>query len=316
MRKPSLLSGPGDTVAASSGILARLEQQGDKGFSAPKKKTGHRSIRTSIVVGLLSILGAGVAIVVYQNDAASPVQHTPLQAVSLHSGLTAKKTDPTPVLESEAEPEGLAALIVNEPVAVANSPSSVGAPGIAAGSVNPSFAGNSQEKEVLPPDVSSKKLPQTGLTSTQKNPASSPKFIAGTRTQAAATKPVAGVASNKSSSAISTEKQGVVAANRQTTDRDVALLEALVAHATTQPVRAPESPKKSAGNNPQPVSATIAKAGGHNRDVVERKPGDSTESLLQRCKRLGFFEGELCRWRMCSGRWDSDAACKVAPTGQ
>lgn len=317
IRKPSLLSGPGDAVAASSGILAGLEQQGDKGFSAPKKKRGRRSIRTSIVVGLLSILGAGVAIVVYQNDAALPVQHTPLQAVSPHSGLTAKKTDPTPVPESEAEPDGLAAFIVNEPVAVANSPSSAGASGVAAESVNPSFADNSQETEVLPPDVSSKKLPQTGLTSIQKNPASSPKFIAGTRTPAAATEPVAGirVTSNKSSSAISTEKQGVVAANRQTADRDVALLEVLVAHTTKQP-RAPESPEKSVGNNPQPVSATIAKAGGDNRDFVERKPGDSTESLLQRCKGLGFFEGEFCRWRMCSGRWDSDAACKVAPEGQ
>ena len=317
IKKPSLLSGPGDAVAANGGILAGLEKQGDKGFSVPKKKRGRRSIRTSIVVGLLSILGAGVAIVVYQNDAALPVQHAPPQAVSPHSGLIAKKTNPAPVAESGAEPEGLAALIVNEPVAVANSPSSAGAPGIAVESVNPSFADNSQETKVLPPDVSNKKLPQTGSTSIQKNPAASPKLIAGARTPATATEPVAGarVAGNKSSSVISTEKQGVVAANRQTADRDVALLEVLVAHSAKQP-RALESPKKSVGSNPQPVPATIAKAGGNNRDFVERKPGDSTESLLQRCNGLGFFEGELCRWRMCSGRWESDAACKVAPEGQ
>lgn len=48
-----------------------------------------------------------------------------------------------------------------------------------------------------------------------------------------------------------------------------------------------------------------------NVDVVERKNGESTAALLQRCHALGFVEGEFCRWRICSGRWDSDPACKV-----
>ena len=69
-------------------------------------------------------------------------------------------------------------------------------------------------------------------------------------------------------------------------DSDVALLTAMVAHAHLQEGTA------------KPV-----------RDVVLRKEDEETPSLLQRCKQLGMIEGMLCRSRICSGRWDSDAAC-------
>ena len=69
-------------------------------------------------------------------------------------------------------------------------------------------------------------------------------------------------------------------------DSDVALLTAMVAHAHRQEGTA------------KPV-----------RDVVQRRQEDETAELLQRCKQLGLIEGMLCRSRICSGRWDSDAAC-------
>lgn len=47
------------------------------------------------------------------------------------------------------------------------------------------------------------------------------------------------------------------------------------------------------------------------RDVVVRTPEASTEELLARCRSLGVLEGELCRFRICSGRWGADAACPV-----
>jgi len=72
-------------------------------------------------------------------------------------------------------------------------------------------------------------------------------------------------------------------------DSDVTLLTAMVAHANGPVVVAPE----------------------RTRDVVERQDGDSTESLLGRCKLLGPIEGMLCRSRICAGRWDSDAACRA-----
>lgn len=75
------------------------------------------------------------------------------------------------------------------------------------------------------------------------------------------------------------------------TDTDVTLLTALAAHAG------------------KPVSVTPERS----RDVVDRQDGDSTAQLLARCKQLGMIEGMLCRSRICSGRWEADAACR-APT--
>lgn len=72
-------------------------------------------------------------------------------------------------------------------------------------------------------------------------------------------------------------------------DTDVALLTALVAHAGKPAVVAPE----------------------RSRDIVERREGDSTADLLARCKQLGLIEGMLCRSRICSGRWESDATCRA-----
>lgn len=71
-------------------------------------------------------------------------------------------------------------------------------------------------------------------------------------------------------------------------ESDVVLLAALVAHASNQAL--PE--------------------GIYNRDVVLRRDGDATDTLLRRCKQLGLIEGMLCRSRMCAGRWDSDLACR------
>lgn len=72
-------------------------------------------------------------------------------------------------------------------------------------------------------------------------------------------------------------------------DADVALLAALVAHSSSQP----------------PAYA-------RNRDVVERGESDSTKALLARCHRLGAAEGGLCRARICSGRWEHEAACRTS----
>ena len=74
-----------------------------------------------------------------------------------------------------------------------------------------------------------------------------------------------------------------------TSDTDVALLTALVAHAGQPASVAPE----------------------RTRDVVERQDGDRTADLLRRCKQLGLMEGMLCRSRICSGSWESDAACRA-----
>jgi hypothetical protein len=73
------------------------------------------------------------------------------------------------------------------------------------------------------------------------------------------------------------------------TDTDVTLLAALVAHAGVPAAVTPE----------------------RSRDIVDRQDGDTTLQLLTRCKQLGLIEGMLCRSRICSGRWESDAACRA-----
>ncbi|MFZ4875344.1 hypothetical protein ACL9RI_09675 [Janthinobacterium sp. Mn2066] len=77
------------------------------------------------------------------------------------------------------------------------------------------------------------------------------------------------------------------AAPAGSSDGDIALLAAMVAHAHRQD-----------GGRTEPL-----------RDVVVRKEEEETVSLLQRCRQLGLIEGMLCRSRICSGRWDSDPAC-------
>jgi hypothetical protein len=46
-----------------------------------------------------------------------------------------------------------------------------------------------------------------------------------------------------------------------------------------------------------------------NREIVMRTPGESIQSLINRCRALGLIEGELCRVRICSGIWGKDPAC-------
>jgi hypothetical protein len=46
-----------------------------------------------------------------------------------------------------------------------------------------------------------------------------------------------------------------------------------------------------------------------NREIVVRAPGESTQSLVNRCRALGLIEGELCRVRICTGIWGIDPAC-------
>ena len=60
---------------------------------------------------------------------------------------------------------------------------------------------------------------------------------------------------------------------------------------------------------PGSLEAGISSPGRMDRDIVVRNVEQSTESLVKRCRALGFLEGELCRLRICSGLWGIDPAC-------
>jgi hypothetical protein len=96
-------------------------------------------------------------------------------------------------------------------------------------------------------------------------------------------------------------------------DRDVDLIAALLAYApstSTSAVRGKSAPTSSERRSERDdVSARRAVRAEPGKDVVARNAGDSTESLVKRCRALGWLEGELCRFRVCSRLWGKDAAC-------
>ncbi|MYM66357.1 hypothetical protein GTP45_05845 [Pseudoduganella sp. FT55W] len=108
------------------------------------------------------------------------------------------------------------------------------------------------------------------------------------RTLAAQHKPAA-PSTRMATAAVPTTPAGNTVPAAQAGDTDVTLLTALVAHTN------------------KPASVTPERS----RDVVERQDGDTTVQLLARCKQLGLIEGMLCRSRICSGRWEADAACRA-----
>jgi hypothetical protein len=106
---------------------------------------------------------------------------------------------------------------------------------------------------------------------------------------------------------------------KEKTDRDVTMLAALIENTNESQAGKVNTEQRSTKKMHQPAKSKFSQTSTVNlsesvqgRDVVERRPNDSSEALLQRCKQLGFIEGQLCRWRICSGRWESDSACKAS----
>lgn len=102
-------------------------------------------------------------------------------------------------------------------------------------------------------------------------------------------------------------------------DEDVDLIAALLSRVSSAPKTSEKDGTIKATNattgSRNIPSASVAKrerAQGSNRDIVTHAPEESLESLVKRCRALGFFEGELCRLRICSGMWDKNPACATS----
>ncbi|WP_144137509.1 hypothetical protein [Paraburkholderia sp. BCC1884] len=91
--------------------------------------------------------------------------------------------------------------------------------------------------------------------------------------------------------AVAQSKKSRAAGTASKDDSDADLLAALVAR--TKPADA----RTTGGNAATKVSAT---AGGGNAKLAER---------VKECGQRGFFEDQLCRWRVCDGHWGKDPAC-------
>jgi hypothetical protein len=98
-------------------------------------------------------------------------------------------------------------------------------------------------------------------------------------------------------------------------DEDVDLIAALLTRVSHQEAAAKHAKNKKTVSSTSTGANTAASKRQNktdpNRDIVTKADGDTTENLLKRCKALGFFEGELCRIRICSSLWGKDPACPV-----
>ncbi|MFM0504196.1 hypothetical protein [Paraburkholderia caffeinilytica] len=91
--------------------------------------------------------------------------------------------------------------------------------------------------------------------------------------------------------AVAQTKKSRPAGNASKDDSDADLLAALVARTK------PADTKAADGNAATKVSASAAPG---NAKLAER---------VKECGQRGFFEDQLCRWRVCDGSWGKDPAC-------
>jgi hypothetical protein len=328
--RPTLLSKPrlipltkADTGEESILSSSKMGGLGNKPRSAPPKRSGLK---------LFAVLGisAAAALFGYQYLSSSPSGST-LASVA---DSTAAKTLVASAAPASALP-GVASPAAAEPAAP---PLSAPAPPVAVAPEAAQIVNESHLPTATPPASGEAKL-TAALEGGAKPPAivleKAPESKvaehapAKVRTSTKAEK-ASVVAEKKASSASKTQTTNAQKAASEASRKDVDLLAALLAHNgdfSTQPNQAsrpPVSVKGGTGLVPQktnalgsPAPEKVAKvSGAPSREVVERQASESTAALLKRCGALGFLEGELCRVRICSGLWDTDAACKarLSPT--
>lgn len=299
--KPSLLTASDQGDPGNVRILASLPQGGSPPVAA--KPARRRFGLLAFVFGLVAVAVAVTLTSGPDNTLAALAPETAIQqsvpaavATSIDAGTQSQKSaSPTVIGKSESSPAPNAALIVTEEV-----PATMEIAGT-------KTSGQDKLTTVLEADI---KPPPAALKTALEASSAAPetKPIAHAR-------PINRVASTKHVDRVATPSAQSARSDSQA-DRDINLLTALVAHSSERDAKqtAKEAAlvrsQKLARNNTGIVKTNV-KPADRNQDVVERQASDSTESLLERCKSLGFIEGQLCRWRICSGRWDTDAACKV-----
>lgn len=304
--KPNLLSGSAATDNSSGSILNALEGKDSPAKGIAQKKSG--VLRGAIVLALLAAIGAGGFFAWNQRStqladaaaASAPTAPTPAAPTPAAPTPATPKELPasTPVLAANApvpdKPESQAAVIENDPATHADKSD-------AAADAAPADP-RAKLTESLEAGVP---VTATSLKKALEEPKpAKPK---------AAPKSVNAPLVNRNAPEKKASVQKPANATSTAPDSDVNILTALVSHGDS--VNEPAKPKETAKSRQQAkkkaAEPVLAQNSADGQDIVERKNGDNTSALLQRCRQLGMIEGELCRWRICSGRWDTDTACKV-----
>ncbi|MEO6918825.1 MAG: hypothetical protein ABI171_07340 [Collimonas sp.] len=293
--KPNLLSGSTPTENSSGSILNALEGKESPARGIAQKKSG--VFRGAIVVVLLAAIGAGGFFA--WNQRSGQLADATAANVPATSAPKEKLPASTPVLAANTpapeKTESQAAVIENDPAAHTDKPDAAA----------DEASGDPRAKltESLEAGVP---VTATSLKKALEEP------------KPAKPKPAAKSVNAPLVNRSAPEKKAAVAqkpakAGSTPADSDVNILTALVSHgdSVTEPPKTKETAKSRQQAKKKAAEPVLAQNTADEPDIVERKNGDSTAGLLQRCKQLGIIEGELCRWRICSGRWDTDTACKV-----
>ncbi|SEN28556.1 hypothetical protein SAMN05428959_1011015 [Duganella sp. CF517] len=289
------MGAPGAQMDSAKRILAHLEH----GARLPASKPARAAWAVdgwTLGLGMLLLAMCGIAWLMHDKSATSngfKTSYSSTRALPRHEAIPARArlenahVDPGEVI---VDPVELPAAIVNDPAQLL---------------AENKLAGRSESRSMTTPTTAPREVGPTAYTQSaaaaaRPTPGPQPLLAETTRVAsvgAAYPKPAGAISKYNSASAATprvsqatataTASRGKAAA--PTNDTDVALLTALVAHAGKPAVVAPE----------------------RSRDIVERRDGDNTADLLARCKQLGLIEGMLCRSRICSGRWDSDATCRA-----
>lgn len=286
--KPSLLSSSDRADADEVRILNTLSggKPGSKAAAAPVAKKNRRSGAMLIVLAALVL--AGIAWAVKDNAPAAPLRASaPAPASPAAETPPGPRKSGEPTAVSDAGPG--ATLIDDRATDATAAQDRADAPSASSqGNLNSAL-----EEGVKPPPAALQKALEAAPASAKKEkPAKQASVVHQARKPAEAA------------------RKGTRHAAGGQADNDVDLISALVAH-SAQADRKPASGKKDTAATQKLAAKDDGKAHERNEDIIERRGNESTASLLQRCHALGFIEGELCRWRICSGRWDDDVACKV-----
>ena len=293
-QKPDLMGTSRSQPDGAKRILAHLEH----GARLPASKPGRGAAWTldgwTLGLGMLLLAMCGIAWLMHERAAApsgykagynsirAPSrQESKYKAMQAKARLESAQTAPVEVI---MEPAELPAAIVNDPASLQTQNKNEMQTTAAAGGVAATSATPSAPRADMPtPGLATSTAATMHAASAG---AMHPKPAAAVAKTSTSDIPIAGATAARAPIAAAASRGKATAVP---TDTDVALLTALVAHAGKPSVVAPE----------------------RSRDIVERQEGDSTADLLARCKQLGLIEGMLCRSRICSGRWDSDATCRA-----
>jgi hypothetical protein len=305
--KPDLMGAAAASAGGGKRILAHLEHGAKPAAKPGRVRTAGWTIDGwTVGVVFLLILILSVAWLVREetipqssvfkhdsNDARAPAATTRSEAMPLDASpaeLADKSTgvDGQAATTGQTETTGQAAAIINEAGA---SPSAQAHAATAPVTQSATAAAGVTEH---PGAIASAATTMTTVTITAP-PRASASAASSVLAKAEHPRPAAPAARKQTGATGTNENSARTAATaaasaaRAPGDSDVALLTALVAHANKPAIVVPE----------------------RSRDIVERQETDTTVQLLVRCKQLGLIEGMLCRSRICSGRWEADAACRA-----